>query len=153
VFQARKCRLFFLVSLTRASAQPRCSVAWPPLHRPRYVPSGAMSHLLLSWQQEERERRLTVVAVLAAGEAKELKNVKYSITDDGIAVVKLDMQNSKVNTLGMNLSDEMTYLMQKLVSSVSSCVVFFPFPRTEVPHLARELTLCCRRTTPRSRLP
>ncbi len=91
--------------------------------------------------------------MLAAGEAKELKNVKYSITDDGIAVVKLDMQNSKVNTLGMNLSDEMTYLMQKLVSSVSSCMVFFPFPRTEVPRLARELILCCRRTTPRSRLP
>ncbi len=43
------------------------------------------------------------------------KNVTYTVTNDGIAIVKLDLQGSKVNTLNLSLNEEMGPLLDKLV--------------------------------------
>ena len=43
------------------------------------------------------------------------KNLSVNVTDDGIAIVKLDQADSKVNTLNTNLSDEMGALLNQLV--------------------------------------
>lgn len=43
------------------------------------------------------------------------KNLKVSVTEDGIAIVRLDLQGSKVNTLNSNLSGEMVSVMSDLV--------------------------------------
>ena len=46
---------------------------------------------------------------------KAVKNVHVSILDDGIAIIKLDMQGAKVNTLSLSLSSEMGALLDQLV--------------------------------------
>ena len=54
-------------------------------------------------------------AAAAEASSSDLKHLSMSVNPDGIAIVRIDVQGAKVNTLSMELADEFDSILSSVV--------------------------------------